>query len=885
MGGNPMMEGILADGGWKNRMKRDESFASVRTAMDDNPWQSPLNRYLQGPFHEERQEPNQGWSLWNKPGNQLSPEEMEILRNEDPRRFQQQYGQLGAVQKAQNFQIGDEPGHSEEWSGPPVPTPTGWQMGSMGRGLIDHNNSMHSWPEEGMLHQQYAEKHGLQPQFMFGIDPEGNVQHHYGEPTPEQLQLLQQHGFKPPKDQYADEDWDDFDMPHESSRDKMYLPWSHNTAGIEDDFDVVQVVPDGPHTEVSSEGIIMQHDDPQVLEEAQNKLAGILPTLLGAGAKAGLMAVAPEVGIPAQIGATLAGHMVGQAMQGGGGEGSLGNSPGDAPGVQAPGDPNVYSSIHSEFKAAYDHPSVNQGYDDTDDPEKVDQNETNDGSHDHWQKDKDVNGTGGTDGFPVESEVGQAFVNALPALMEFYDSPESGAEHPDIKHLAELLDAHHPGMIGMEPTDEDMSDIQEAKGHHHIAMGVPGIGGMQVGSPGTPTPVAQQNAINPMSQVSCPHCGAMVTPGQGTCPQCGAAVTPNTTDPSVGTSVVPQPPAGPMPPSLTNMPVMANKTSGNQGPHNPEQFQAVKNYLQQNIQDPTELATQLNALIDNPDQFGDILSEIQGRGQPPQPDPDQTLPPPMPPQDPSQMGQDPNAAGMPAPQMGMQARQGAADSITPKCPKCGSHTTGLMSDDGLCQCSNCNHKWHSEMESQIDSPIQTKAGHEDLWKTADGQPLQIGQSYEMYTAQTDIPDVIKVTAIRPELIDYTLTGTYGLEHRTELTRREAQLDGATFSTTDQDVQNNDPQETAPNEYGPGDQMSAIASTNFLASLTDEDWEEPSPYHEANLRLAGKKYTPMEQREFIDEPGVARNADKLDLHGTHYEGRLSLLDDDFFLFGL
>jgi DNA-directed RNA polymerase subunit M/transcription elongation factor TFIIS len=40
--------------------------------------------------------------------------------------------------------------------------------------------------------------------------------------------------------------------------------------------------------------------------------------------------------------------------------------------------------------------------------------------------------------------------------------------------------------------------------------------------------------------------------------------------------------------------------------------------------------------------------------------------------------------------------------------------------------------------------------------------------------------------------------------------------------------------------------------------------------EANKRESGRKFTPHEQRQFIDEQGVARNADKLDLEGTHYE---------------
>jgi hypothetical protein len=32
MGGNPLQEGILADNGWQPTYKRDESFASVKTA-------------------------------------------------------------------------------------------------------------------------------------------------------------------------------------------------------------------------------------------------------------------------------------------------------------------------------------------------------------------------------------------------------------------------------------------------------------------------------------------------------------------------------------------------------------------------------------------------------------------------------------------------------------------------------------------------------------------------------------------------------------------------------------------------------------------------------------------------------------------------------------
>lgn len=42
--------------------------------------------------------------------------------------------------------------------------------------------------------------------------------------------------------------------------------------------------------------------------------------------------------------------------------------------------------------------------------------------------------------------------------------------------------------------------------------------------------------------------------------------------------------------------------------------------------------------------------------------------------------------------------------------------------------------------------------------------------------------------------------------------------------------------------------------------------------ERTERLAGKNFTPSEQRDLIDEDGIARNSDLLDLAGTHYEAR-------------
>lgn len=71
------------------------------------------------------------------------------------------------------------------------------------------------------------------------------------------------------------------------------------------------------------------------------------------------------------------------------------------------------------------------------------------------------------------------------------------------------------------------------------------------------------------------------------------------------------------------------------------------------------------------------------------------------------------------------------------------------------------------------------------------------------------------------------------------------------------------------------------ASRSLADIASRDsrYQEIKNALDANAqeRTAGKKFTPSEQREFINEQGVARNADKLDLEGTHYQSHRYLGD--------
>jgi hypothetical protein len=995
-GGNPLQEGIWGsiDGGWQNRMKRDESFASVQAA--ENPY-DPMRKWVEdaeqmererqfvegpGPRQKERQ-----FSPWDKGPDQITPEEAHFLYAEDPNRFMQEFGKYPRVKEMMAFDVGDKPAHSEEWLGEPTsqhawhPGDVGSQGGRQGRGLIDHNGQLHLWSEDEGLHKEYMRRHRIPGSSVeFTVSPEGQVDVSHGF-DPQQLtpymQQLQQAGltYDPNYDPFAE--FDDFNFMNNedkgdlgvtraaNNREKIYLPWSRETSSVEHDFEVEQVVPPGPHTEEVDYGdstpLILQHDDPQLLDHAKHKLESstklsFLPLLLGlgAGALAGEGAAAMGAGALGQLGARAAvGHLVRGALNG-----QPGGAPGGAPAAQpAPQEAmpeQMLASVHNSLLAGFDgpfdnHPSSDDNFNERadGDPEDTDPNEVNDGDRDHWQRDQDVNDQGGTDAFTPD--VIQALEDAEPALLHYFNSQESGANDPAIQKLIEALERDHPGLLDQEADPETIDFVNKNvhTGADAGQMGVPGIGGFP--APGTQqlqSPVAQpQQQVNPMTQASCPHCGARLTAGQGVCPQCNGSVS---LAPNAGQEGAYPMGQQPMPAQPGMGGGVVARQAANQGPHNPEQFQAVANYLRQNGQED-----QIQDLIDHPENYGDILAQIQGKGQPPQPDPDPGPPPPMPPGGAMPPGAMPPGGAPPG--MPMQA---AADGITPACPNCGSHTTGLISDEGTAQCSNCNHKWQTDFEVQGEkTPVQPKAANEhqmdypDNWVTTGGAPLEVGKKYEMHSAKYDIPDIVRIESIKPDEIEYTLTGPYNLAHRTAISREEAEMDGLTFDEAGPD-ENDTLNEQGPNEQmeaptmapaystvkrtaGPHDFMGpvhpeehALQSQNYPPTrnapyeqcpgcgvqtkatlggcphcgtpmgvqqggpidrpldewahdtVTDPTMPQPlEGYH-----TAGQKYTPMEQREFIDEPGVARNSDKLDLEGTHYTEQPSLTDD-LFLFGL
>jgi hypothetical protein len=151
------------------------------------------------------------------------------------------------------------------------------------------------------------------------------------------------------------------------------------------------------------------------------------------------------------------------------------------------------------------------------------------------------------------------------------------------------------------------------------------------------------------------------------------------------------------------------------------------------------------------------------------------------------------------------------------------------------------------------------------WVDDDGSPLKVGREYKMKSAQYDIPDIVRIIAVKPDSVEFEITSQFGLNHRTELTRQEANMEKITFEEFDFGGE-------TPSDDEPGGRA-------VYPESTSGDERNIENVH-ITAKEAGSKYSPVEQKDFINEQGVARNSDKLDLSNTHYIMSSDQSEDDF-----
>ncbi len=317
-----------------------------------------------------------------------------------------------------------------------------------------------------------------------------------------------------------------------------------------------------------------------------------------------------------------------------------------------------------------------------------------DGDNTNPEHDSDESGSGSM------SPSGALLEHLLPTVLEYYTSDDSGENDPLIKALDALMEAEHPGY--KDADDGDHSDIEhhftELMKNHKEAAGpfYPGMGLVPGAQPAgnAAVPPRQNPPTGPLpAQNTCPSCGAVLS-DDGTCAQCGYGAQGVATPGQVNQAVTPgTSPGGPysLPPGVVG------KVADTQGPYTPEQFKAVAEALLEMGRE-----TEIPHMYDAPWEYADILAQVQNKNNEPPPAVAEPAAPPGPPagMDPMAM-MDPAAAGAPPDPAMMTARIAAAvarhsaDNIAPKCPKCESHTTAInpTEDGSVCQCHACGNTW------------------------------------------------------------------------------------------------------------------------------------------------------------------------------------------------
>lgn len=644
-----------------------------------------------------------------------------------------------------------------------------------------------------------------------------------------------------------------------------------------------------------------------------------------------------KTGVPMGVGNEV-GRELGQDMgMGGGGAQPSMNLP--VRGIQqlgAAGDDKETPTSHGEIPS-----------DDTSDPEKVDPHEKNDDTGEGYFGENDVNDIGGTTAIHPDSAGAKAFMALLPLVLH-HAQEGTGAEDPIIQALHQMLEKEFPGytdtandghmheLFTVLQGGSKHGDPHSPDGHEKESAApldaqpsllppvTPGEGLMGQ-RPGTIGHCPQCGSTADPTQRVCPQCGAQIggAPGHGlyagfempqnmlyegqpqippgmdmnayrhtphdilpvsNCPQCGDMVRPMH-DPTSGQPICPhclQPQA---PVGMGAEPHSFNAKTAS-GPQTPEQILAVQELLKQ--QGRTQ---EIPMVADNPENYARELAMIQQRDVPPQEGLNAN--PPEPP-----IEQAPPGATMPVPGMGSaQQMQSAinkwtADSIAPVCPNCGSHTTGLVSNEGDAKCHSCGNTFSTGAEGDdgastdhvhtayVDHPENTVR-----WKTSTGEPLQENHHYYLHTKGVEIPDVVKVDRVKPDEIEITYEGEHGLSFRSSIPTQDAHLYGYTFTPYPGGASQYSPEEQPdPNEgnddnsgYAGDVEETDTSNTHQFMTNTAGSFGPEYDQHIQPGRdwLADNEWGNMEPEDFQQLPG----SQVLNAINRYYHGGLNQFIQD------
>jgi DNA-directed RNA polymerase subunit M/transcription elongation factor TFIIS len=512
----------------------------------------------------------------------------------------------------------------------------------------------------------------------------------------------------------------------------------------------------------------------------------------------------------------------------------------------------------------------------------------------------------------------------LPKILDYVHSDKSALEDPQLKALHEQLEKEYPGYADEgddEAVEAFLNKLKEPSAVSASTKFTFDFPGAPIQSaPPAPAAVPGQDFAN--NQGRCNYCGGQTGP-TGRCAQCGATndVDQQNGQPQgLGPGFNPQTVPGAVPPP--QYPVHGKTAADHQGPTTDEQKAAVSQLLIDEgrheeiphmFTAPWDFAKEMAQIAQRPN----VVPNVDPNEQPPPPPAQEIAPPgatmPVPnPADPSQMvshrvaaPDDPNVVGVPAAdQVGQQDVSQDQDSshtwqtedgqqlqvgqtykvqspkyaipdivkiVTVKPDSIVVEQTGMYTTDPN---GGTGLEYQHEItrdEVQLDGlTFAPSDGQEQEHTPEEQQEDPNGPLEPANTEQQEVPHIQQpLSSVQDDDHCPKCANTRFSSEMSSPTTTFHECDKCAhvWETKEQDYidHNTANREWINEDSGPNDDFDfdKVKSTSVSRDIGEIAERIPGG------RTAGKNFTPREQREFIEEQGVARNADKLDLEDTHY----------------
>lgn len=201
--------------------------------------------------------------------------------------------------------------------------------------------------------------------------------------------------------------------------------------------------------------------------------------------------------------------------------------------------------------------------------------------------------------------------------------------------------------------------------------------------------------------------------------------------------------------------------------------------------------------------------------------------------------------------------------------------------------------------SAVGAPMEM-AARTAAWTDANGNPLIEGQHYKLQSPKYDAPDEVIIKDTKsPNKLVVEIKSDLGISYEDEITPESVANNGFQFMPDSRpESEHSEFSPETNNEYPFYDEPGGVSDvsdlptpvshmsepeTDSLSYLMQDTGQFDGVDPVTVAKVAGKDFSHNEQMNFINEAGLARNIEELDLSGSHYgplDGYLHDINDEF-----